>query len=122
MFFSNHTCILATGYQESEPDARESEPEGATDGDHDNEEVQGMDEEQENGDEVPHSDEAEAWKERSHHEEEGPQDPELEELSKRLEEVTQSKSLEEMRSLHRELHARHVMGRQEALKRVSHLI
>ena len=80
-----------------------------------------MDEEQENGDE-PHTEE-EASKERFiHEEEEEPNDPELQELNKRLEEVTQSRDLDEMRRLHQELHARHVMCRQEAVRRVTNLI
>ena len=51
-----------------------------------------------------------------------PDHPVLRELRGRLEEVRQSRSLGEMRSLHSELHARHVMARQEAVKRVTNLI
>ena len=56
-----------------------------------------------------------------HHEEE-PDHPVLNELYARLEEVTQSGDLDQMRSLHGELHARHLMARQEALKRITDLI
>lgn len=55
-------------------------------------------------------------------EEEEPNHPVLRELRARLEEVRQSRSLGQMRSLHSELHARHVMARQEAVKRVTNLI
>jgi len=98
----------------------EFEPEDTQDRNHEDGETEDMDEEQENGDE-PHTEE-EASKERFIHEEEEPNDPELQELNKRLEEVTQSRDLEEMRRLHRELHARHVMCRQEAVRRVTNLI
>ena len=98
----------------------EFEPENTEERDHEDGETEDMDEEQENGDE-PHTEE-EASKERFIHEEEEQNDPELQELNKRLEEVTQSRDLEEMRRLHRELHARHVMCRQEAVRRVTNLI
>ena len=88
-----------------------------------------MDEERENENE-PHSkveasmeppSDEEAWREKFMHQEE-PDDPELAELNKRLEDVTQSGDLEGMRNLHKELHARHVMGRQEAVRRITNLI
>lgn len=60
-------------------------------------------------------------RENSHHEEE-PDHPVLNELYARLEEVTQNGHLDQMRSLHSELHARHVMARQEALRRITDLI
>lgn len=60
-------------------------------------------------------------RESSHHEEE-PDHPVLNELYARLEEVTQNGDLDQMRSLHSELHARHVMARQEALRRITDLI
>lgn len=62
-----------------------------------------MDEEEENGEEE------------SDH-------PVLKEFIERLQEVSQSGSLDQMRNLHSELHARHVMARQEAVKRVTNMI
>ena len=56
-----------------------------------------------------------------HHEEE-PDHPLLNELYARLEEVSQNGDLDQMRNLHSELHARHVMARQEAVKRITDLI
>lgn len=58
---------------------------------------------------------------REHHEEE-PDHPVLKELYARLEQVSQNRNLDQMRSLHSELHARHVMARQEAVKRITNLI
>ena len=63
----------------------------------------------------------EAWKEKLMDEEE-PDDPEVKELKRRLDDVTRNRNLEEMRSLHNELHARHQMGRQEAIRRLASLI
>lgn len=54
--------------------------------------------------------------------EEETDDPEVQELRRQLNDVTQSKNLEAMRILHRELHARHVIGRQETLLRLKDLI
>ena len=56
-----------------------------------------------------------------HHEEE-PDHPVLNELNARLKEVSQNGNLDKMRNLHSELHARHVMARQEAIKRLTDLI
>lgn len=56
-----------------------------------------------------------------HHEEE-PDHPVLKELYARLEQVSQNRNLDQMKSLHSELHARHVMARQEAVKRITNLI
>jgi len=56
-----------------------------------------------------------------HHDEE-PDHPLLNELYARLEEVSQNGDLDQMRNLHSELHARHVMARQEAVKRITDLI
>ena len=105
------------------------EPEGTPDRDDGKRENEGMDKEQET-ENKPHSEEeasmkpppdVEAWQEKFMHQDE-PDDPELKELSKRLEDVTRSGNLEEMRNLHQELHARHEMGRQEAVRRVTNLI
>ena len=105
------------------------EPEDTPDSHDEERKNKGMDEEQENGNK-PHSEEEasmepppneEAWQEKFMHQEES-DDPELEELMERLEDVTQSGNLEEMRNLHQELHARHEMGRQEAVRRVTNLI
>ncbi|XP_067048677.1 uncharacterized protein [Acropora muricata] len=63
----------------------------------------------------------EAWKEKLMNEEET-DDPEVQELRRQLDDVTQSGNLEAMRNLHRELHARHVIGRQETLRRLKNLI
>ena len=98
----------------------ESHGEDSPDGEQDEEgETEDMDERAQNED-GPHLQE-ENWKERFSHEEE-PNDPELEELNKRLEEVSQSGSLEEMKNLHRELHVRHVMARQNTMRRIANLI
>lgn len=63
----------------------------------------------------------EAWKEKLMNEEET-DDPEVQELRRQLDDVIQSGNLEAMRNLHRELHARHVIGRQETLRRLKNLI
>lgn len=78
-----------------------------------------MDEDKENEDEFSESEE-EATESFNHEEE--PDHPVLNELNARLEEVTQNGNLDQMRSLHSELHARHVMARQEAVKRITNLI
>ena len=63
----------------------------------------------------------EALKEKLMNEEET-DDPEVQELRRQLEDVTRSDNLEAMRNLHRELHGRHVIGRQEMLQRLKNLI
>ena len=55
-------------------------------------------------------------------EEEEMDDPEFTELSRRMREVSQSRDLEEIRKLHEELHLRHVMARQDAVRRITNLI
>ena len=55
-------------------------------------------------------------------EEEEMDDPEFTELSQRMREVSQSRDLEEIRKLHEELHLRHVMARQDAVRRITNLI
>lgn len=109
-------------WHHTEPDVfRHFEPEDTPVGVDDGEdrEPEDTDEEQENGSE-PHS-EDEALKEHDMFHEE-PDDPELNELNKRLEVVTQSGDLKEMRNLHQELHERHVLGRRDAVRRVTKLI
>ena len=80
-----------------------------------------MDEGEEDEEDEPEIGEFEEARESLHHEEE-PDHPVLKELQARLEEVSQNRNLDQMRSLHSELHARHVMARQEAVKRISNLI
>lgn len=55
-------------------------------------------------------------------EEEEMDDPEFKELNRRMGEVSQSRDLEEIRKLHEELHLRHVMARQDAVRRITNLI
>lgn len=55
-------------------------------------------------------------------EEEEIDDPEFTELNRRMGEVSQSRDLEEIRKLHEELHLRHVMARQDAVRRITNLI
>lgn len=55
-------------------------------------------------------------------EEEEIDDPEFTELSRRMGEVSQSRDLKEIRKLHEELHLRHVMARQDAVRRITNLI
>ena len=55
-------------------------------------------------------------------EEEEVDDPEFKELNRRMGEVSQSRDLEEIRKLHEELHLRHVMARQDAVRRITNLI
>ena len=74
-----------------------------------------MDEEEENGEEEMEARERFIDEEESDH-------PVLKEFIERLEEVNQSGSLDQMRNLHSELHARHVMARQEAVKQVTNMI
>lgn len=78
-----------------------------------------MEEEEEN-EEKPIKIEKEA-EERVIHEEQ-PDHPVLQELNSRLDAVAQSGGLDQMRNLHRELHARHVTARREAVKRITNLI
>ncbi|XP_068738920.1 uncharacterized protein [Montipora capricornis] len=91
------------------------------------EEEEAVNEEQENGNE-PRSEEVneprsvdEALREKFTNEDE-PDDPEIKELNRRLSDVTRNGNLEEMRTLHRELHTRHVTGRQEIIRRLTNLI
>ena len=55
-------------------------------------------------------------------EEEEMDDPEFKELNRRMGEVSQSRDLEEIRKLHEELHLRHVMAREDAVRRITNLI
>lgn len=55
-------------------------------------------------------------------EEEEMDDPEFKELNRRMGEVSQSRDLEEIRKLHEELHLRHVVARQDAVRRITNLI
>ena len=88
--------------------------------DHAEREGDQVDEDEEDEGEFGEFEEEEA-RESLHHEEE-PDHPVLNELYARLKEVTQNGNLDQMRSLHSELHARHVMARQEALKRITNTI
>ncbi|KAL9971354.1 hypothetical protein ACROYT_G023867 [Oculina patagonica] len=96
---------------EKEPEAQEEQ---TADGEHEERESEPMDEEEENEEE---EDPREGFTD-----EEEPDHPVLKELNQKLEEVRQSGSLDQMRNLHSELHARHVMARQEAVKQVANMI
>lgn len=92
----------------------EAQEEQTADGEHEERESEPMDEEEENEEE---EDPREGFTD-----EEEPDHPVLKELNQKLEEVRQSGSLDQMRNLHSELHARHVMARQEAVKQVANMI
>ena len=73
------------------------------------------------GDEI-NLDEIEKEAEEGFPHEEQPDHPVLQELNARLNAALQTGGLDQMRNLHRELHARHVAARQEAVKRITNLI
>lgn len=73
------------------------------------------------GDEI-NLDEIEKEEEEGFLHEEQPDHPVLQELNARLNAALQTGGLDQMRNLHRELHARHVAARQEAVKRITNLI
>ena len=100
--------------EESEP--QEEQESGNDDFEREDDQV---DKDKEDEDEL--SEFEEEQREGFHHEEE-PDHPVLNELYARLEEVKQKGNLDQMRILHSELHARHVMARQEAVKRIADLI
>lgn len=99
----------------------ESEPPEEQESGNDHVEREGDQEDEDEEDEGELGEFEEEPRESFHHQEE-PDHPVLNELYARLEEVTQNGNLDQMRSLHGELHARHLMARQEAVKRISDLI
>ena len=89
------------------------------DGAEDDSEEEDWGEEREENDGATHEEE-----ETGHHydDEDDIDDPQIKELMSRFEETSHSGNLEKIRTLHRELHARHVAERQHVFKRISNLI
>lgn len=103
-----------------DPEAEETEPRDEMSDDRGDSEPDDEMEEEEENEEKPIKIEKEAEEGVIH--EEQPDHPVLQELNSRLDAVAQSGGLDQMRNLHRELHARHVTARREAVKRITNLI